>query len=134
MCVYLYFHSFNLNFWYKATSKQTYTHILQCSPTNVGLAQAHPNYTSFLILHQNAKFQTSDNIRDMAKTLLVARDGNGNRNTSPMFLFGVIRGYHVNQTIWTPHVGEKATMIKEPGNKHNRSASNAVMQLEYTTE
>ena len=27
-----------------------------------------------------------------------------------------------------PHVGEKATMVREPGNEHNRSASNAVMQ------
>ena len=32
------------------------------------------------------------------------------------------------QRIWMPHVGEKATMVREPGNEHNRSASNAVMQ------
>ena len=35
---------------------------------------------------------------------------------------GVIRGYHVYQHIWTPHVGEKATMIREPGNEHDRFA------------
>ena len=28
---------------YMATSRHTYTHILQCSPASVGLAQAHPN-------------------------------------------------------------------------------------------
>ena len=27
-----------------ATSKQTYTHVLQCSPASVGLAQARPNH------------------------------------------------------------------------------------------
>ena len=27
-----------------ATSKPTYTYILQCSPASVGLTQAHPNY------------------------------------------------------------------------------------------
>ena len=46
---------------------------------------------------------------------------------------GVIRGYYVYQRIWTPHVGEKATMVKEPGNKHNRSTSNAVMKSKYAT-
>ena len=35
---------------------------------------------------------------------------------------GVIQGYHVYQRIWTSHVGEKATMVKEPGNEHNRFA------------
>ena len=25
---------------------------------------------------------------------------------------GLIQGYHVYQRIWTPHVGEKATMIR----------------------
>ena len=34
----------------------------------------------------------------------------------------VIRGYHVYQRIWTPHVGEKATTVREPGNKHDRFA------------
>ena len=33
---------------------------------------------------------------------------------------GVIRGYHVYQRIWTPHVREKATMVREPGNEHDR--------------
>ena len=35
---------------------------------------------------------------------------------------GVIRGYHVYQRIWTPHVGEKATTVREPGNEHDRFA------------
>ena len=35
---------------------------------------------------------------------------------------GLIQGYHVYQRIWTPHVGEKATTVREPGNKHNRFA------------
>ena len=26
------------------------------------------------------------------------------------------------QRIWTPHVGEKATTVREPGNKHDRFA------------
>ena len=26
------------------------------------------------------------------------------------------------QRIWTPHVGEKATMVREPGNEHDRFA------------
>ena len=50
----------------------------------------------------------------MAKTSLVVRDGNGNGNSSPTFVFSIIQGYHVYQRIWTPHVGEKA------GNEHNR--------------
>ena len=33
---------------------------------------------------------------------------------------GVIRGYHVYQIIWTPHVGEKATTVRKPGNEHDR--------------
>ena len=33
---------------------------------------------------------------------------------------GVIRGYYVYQRIWTPHVGEKATSVREPGNEHDR--------------
>ena len=33
---------------------------------------------------------------------------------------GVIRGYHVYQRMWTPHVGEKATTVREPVNVHNR--------------
>ena len=69
-------------------------------------------------------------IHDMAETSLVARDGNGNRNSSPTLLFSVFghRGYHVYQRIWTPHVGEKATTVRKPGNEHDRSASNAVKQ------
>ena len=47
---------------------------------------------------------------------------------------GIIRGYHVYQRIWTPHVGEKATKVREPGNEHDRSTSNAAMQSKYTTE
>ena len=46
---------------------------------------------------------------------------------------GVIRGYDVYQLrIWMPHVGEKATMVREPGNEHDQSVSNSVMQ--YATE
>ena len=72
----------------------------------------------------------------MAETSLVMRDGNSNHNRNPTFLLasGVIRAYHVCQRIWTPHVGEKATTVREPGNEHDRSASNAVMQLKYATE
>ena len=33
-----------------ATSKQTYTRILQCSPASVGLAQGRPNDTLLLSL------------------------------------------------------------------------------------
>ena len=44
----------------------------------------------------------------------------------------VIRGYHVYQSIWTPYVGEKPATVREPGNEHNRSALNTVMQ--YATE
>ena len=33
---------------------------------------------------------------------------------------GVIRGYHVYQRIWTPHVGEEATTVRESGNQHDR--------------
>ena len=33
---------------------------------------------------------------------------------------GVIRGYHMYQKIWTPHVGEKATMVRESGNEHDQ--------------
>ena len=32
---------------------------------------------------------------------------------------GMIRGYHVHQRIWTPHVGEKAMTVREPGNSHD---------------
>ena len=35
---------------------------------------------------------------------------------------GVIRGYHMHQTLWTPYVREKPTMVREPGNEHDRSA------------
>ena len=59
----------------------------------------------------------------MTETLFVVRDGNGNCNSSPMFLFSVW-GHprnHVYQRIWTPHVGEKekATTVREPGNEHD---------------
>ena len=101
------------------------------------------NYASFLILRQNATFQTGNfqwcvtlrklifyccvtqiswlqmwtvivafhrwcvklrHFRDMVETSLVVRDGNGNRNSSPTFVFNVWghRGYHVCQRIWTP--------------------------------
>ena len=42
---------------------------------------------------------------------------------------GVIRGYHVHQRIRMPHVGEKATMVREPGKEPDRSALNVVMQV-----
>ena len=105
------------------------------------------NYASFLILCQNATFQTGSfqwcvtlrklifyccvtriswlqmwtvivachcwcvklrHIRDMAETSLVVRDGNRNHTAIPRFSLasGVIRGYHVYQRIWTPHVRE----------------------------
>ena len=35
---------------------------------------------------------------------------------------GVIRGYHMYQRIWMPHIGEKATTVREPGNEHDRFA------------
>ena len=35
---------------------------------------------------------------------------------------GVIRRYHVYQRIWTPHVGEKATMVRDSGNEHDQFA------------
>ena len=35
---------------------------------------------------------------------------------------GIIQGYHVYQRIWTPHVGERATTVREPGNEHNQFA------------
>ena len=42
----------------------------------------------------------------------------------------VIRGYHMHQTLWMPYVREKPTMVREPGNEHDRSAqvecSNAI--------
>ena len=59
-------------------------------------------------------------IRDMAETLLAVKDENGNRNSSPTFLF----------SIWchprTPRVSKNmdtscrrnATTVREPGNQH----------------
>jgi len=35
---------------------------------------------------------------------------------------GIIQGYHVYQRIRTPHVREKATTVREPGNEHDRFA------------
>ena len=35
---------------------------------------------------------------------------------------GVIRGYYMHQTLWTPYVREKPTTVREPGNEHDRSA------------
>ena len=63
-------------------------------------------------------------IPDVTETSLVVRDGNRNRNSSSTFLFSVwiIWGYRVYQRIWTPHVGEKATMVRESGNEHDRFA------------
>ena len=64
----------------------------------------------------------------MAMTSLVVRDGNSNRNQQSHIPFeclessGVIRGYHVYQRIWTLHVGEKATMVRELGNEYDRFA------------
>jgi len=44
--------------------------------------------------------------------------------------FVVIRGYHVYQRIWTPHAGEKATTVREPGNDQDQSASNVVINTQ----
>ena len=54
----------------------------------------------------------------------VVRDGNGNRNSSPTFLFSVCGHPRIPRVsrIWTPRVGEKATMVREPGNEHDRFA------------
>ena len=57
----------------------------------------------------------------MAKTSLGVRDGNGNRNSSPTLFFtvwGHPRIPHVSKK--TPHVGEKATTVRESGNEHDR--------------
>ena len=35
---------------------------------------------------------------------------------------GVIRGYHVYQSIWTRHVGEKVTMVRKSGNENDQFA------------
>ena len=43
---------------------------------------------------------------------------------------GITRGYHVYQRIQTPHVGEKATTAREPGNEHDRHAV-AVLKEAY---
>ena len=40
----------------------------------------------------------------------------------------VIRGYHVCIKEYGRLVGEKPTTVRVPGNEHDRSASNAVMQ------
>ena len=45
---------------------------------------------------------------------------------------GIIQGYHVYQRIWTPHVGEKVTMVREPGNEHDQFAV-AVLKTETCT-
>ena len=63
----------------------------------------------------------------MAETSSVVRDGKGNRNShSPTFLFSVwghSRILRVSKIkLWTPHVGEKATTVRESGNEHNRFA------------
>ena len=59
----------------------------------------------------------------MAETSLVVRHGDGNRNCSPTFLFGVWGSSEdTTCTIWTPHVGEKAATVREPGNKYDRFA------------
>ena len=60
----------------------------------------------------------------MAETSLVVRDGNGNRNSSPTFLFSVwghLRIPCVSKENM-PHVGEKATTVREPGNQHDQFA------------
>ena len=133
------------------------------------------NYASFLILHQNATFQTSNfqwcvtlwklisyycvtriswlqkwtvniachrwyiklrHTRGMAKTWLVVRVGNGNRNSNPMFLF----------TVWSdpriPHVSKNMDVsCRRESNNGKRTRkwirsihSNAVMQSKYTTD
>ena len=60
----------------------------------------------------------------MAEASLVVRDGNGNgnRNSSPTFLFSIwdhLRIPRVSKNM-TPHVGEKATIVRGPGNEHDR--------------
>ena len=120
----------------------------------------HSNYASFLILHQNATFQTSDfqwcvtlqklisyccitwsswlqnwtvivachrwciklrHIPDVAETLLVVRDGNGNRNSSPTFLssvWGHLRIPRVSKNMDTSCM-RKSNNGKRSGNKHD---------------
>ena len=69
-------------------------------------------------------------ISDMAETSLVVQDGNRNRNSSPTFVFSVWG--HSKE--YGCLVGEKRTMVRVPGNEHDRFASNAVMQSKYSTE
>ena len=62
----------------------------------------------------------------MAEASLVVRDGNDNRNrnSSPTFFFSIWghpRIPCVSKNM-TPHVGEKATIVRRPGNEHNRFA------------
>ena len=52
----------------------------------------------------------------------------------PFLASGVIQGYQVYQRMWAPYVGEKATTVNEPGNEHDQSASNAVMQSKCAME
>ena len=64
-------------------------------------------------------------IRNMAETSLVMRDGNGKHNHGPTFLFSVQdhpRIPHVSKNMGTPHVGENAITVREPGNEHDRFA------------
>ena len=55
------------------------------------------------------------NIRDMAETSLVVRDGNGNCNSSPTFLFS-IWGHPKIPCVSKNIVGEKTTTIRDSGN------------------
>ena len=65
------------------------------------------------------------NIRDVAETSLVMRDGNGNHNSHPMFLFSIWchpRIPRVSKNMDASCIEEKATMVREPGNEHDRFA------------
>ena len=71
----------------------------------------------------------------MAKTSLIVRDGN--RDSDPTFLFSIWghpRIPRVSKDMDGSCRREKATTVREPGNEHDRSASNAVMQSKYATE
>ena len=72
----------------------------------------------------------------MAKASLVVKDDNDNRNcnSSPTFLFSIwghLRIPRVSKNM-TPHVGEKATIVRGPGNEHDRFAV-AVLEDEKFT-
>ena len=72
----------------------------------------------------------------MAKASLVVRDGNDNRNrnSSPISFFSIwahLRIPRVSKNM-TPHVGDKTTIVRRPGNEHDRFAV-AVLEDEKFT-